>query len=137
MNDTFWGEPISIYTRAQALAEGVLVDLTAQARPYGFKIPFACTEAVWLSVQWTVATEARKPEATGQSTDGRLHDVLSLGRMAAQGAAEAGAAVAEFEVLMVPVDGKAMAARAQLFRLVVSGGDQGEPVLTLMLPGED
>lgn len=137
MNDTFWGEPISIYTRAQALADGVLVDLTAQARPYGFTIPFACTEAVWLSVQWTVATEARKPEATGQSTDGRLHDVLSLARMAAQGAAETGAAVAEFEVLMVPVDGKAMAARAQLFRLVVSGGDRGEPVLTLMLPGED
>ena len=63
--------------------------------------------------------------------------VLSLARMAAQGAAETGAAVAEFEVLMVPVDGKAMAARAQLFRLVVSGGDRGEPVLTLMLPGED
>lgn len=137
MNDTFWGEPISIYTRAQALADGVLVDLTAQARPYGFKIPLACTEAVWLSIQWTDTTEARKPDATGQSTDGRLHDVLSLARMAAQGAAQAGAAVVEFEALMVPVDGKATAPRAQLFRLVVSGGDQGEPVLTLMLPGED
>lgn len=137
MNDTFWGEPISIYTRAQALADGVLVDLTAQAQPYGFKIPLACTEAVWLSIQWIEATEARKPNATGQSTEGRLHDVLSLARMAAQGAAQAGAAVAEFEVLMVPVDGKAMAARTQMFRLVVSGGDQGEPVLTLMLPGED
>ena len=137
MNDTFWGEPISIYTRAQALDDGVLVDLTAQARPYGFKIPFACTEAVWLTVQWTEATEARKPDATGQSTDGRLHDVLSLARMAAQGAAQAGAAVAEFEALMVPVNGKATAPRAQLFQLVVSGGDGGEPVLTLMLPGED
>ena len=115
----------------------MLVDLTAQARPYGFKIPLACTEVVWLSIQWTEATEARKPEATGQSTDGRLHDVLSLARMAAQGAAQAGAAVVEFEALMVPVDGKATAPRAQLFRLVVSGGDQGEPVLTLMLPGED
>ncbi len=137
MNDTFWGEPISVYTRAQALADGALVDLTAQARPYGFKIPLACTEAVWLSIQWNEATEARKPDATGQSTDGRLHDVLSLARMAAQGAAQAGAAVAEFEALMVPVEGKATAPRAQLFRLVVSGGDRGEPVLTLMLPGED
>ena len=137
MNDTFWGEPISVYTRAQALADGVLVDLTAQARTYGFKLPLACTEAVWLSVQWTEATEARKPDATGQSTDGRLHDVLSLARMAAQGAAQAGTAVVEFEALMVPVDGRATAPRAQLFRLVVSGGDRGEPVLTLMLPGED
>ena len=105
MNDTFWGEPISIYTRAQALADGVLVDLTAQARTYGFKIPFACTETVWLSIQWNESTEARKPDASCQSTEGRLHDVLSLGRMAAQGAAQAGGAVAEFEALMVPVDG--------------------------------
>ena len=137
MNDNFWGFPVSVYTRAQALADGVLVDLTTQAQPYGFKIPLACTEAVWLSIQWSTAIEARKRNATGQSTEGRLHDVMTLARMAAQCAAQANASVAEFEVLMVPVDGQGEAPRAQLLRMVVSGGDRGEPVLTLMLPGED
>ena len=137
MNDTFWGFPVSVYTRAQALADGVLVDLTPHAQPYGFKIPLACTEAVWLSIQWNQAIEARKRNATGQSTEGRLHDVLTLARMAAQGAAHANESVAEFEVLMVPGVGQETAPRVQLLRLVVSGGDSGEPVLTLMFLRED
>ena len=28
-NSDFWGEPIHVYTRAQAIADGLLVDLTA------------------------------------------------------------------------------------------------------------
>ncbi|HWX20416.1 MAG TPA: hypothetical protein VN578_11000 [Candidatus Binatia bacterium] len=49
--DSFWGEPIYRYTRAQAIADGGLVDLTTatddQGQPLckqaGFKVPMAIT----------------------------------------------------------------------------------------------
>lgn len=133
MNDTFWGDPISTYTRAQAIADGVLVDLTETAKPFGFVIPFACTDTVWRTLDWPVG---HKP-GLGQSTAGRVHDVLSLARMAANGAAQAGRSVVDFDALIVPVNGEGTAARPVSFRLVVSGGDKGEPVLTLLFPGEE
>lgn len=135
--DSFWGKPISIYTRAQALADGVLVDLTQTSKLYGFKIPLACTEAVWRTLEWNEQIEARKLDASGQTTEGRVHDVLTLARMAANGAAQAGTSIAEFDVLIVPAEGNGIAARLERLRLVVSGGDAGEPVLTLMFLGED
>ncbi|EMR0512926.1 hypothetical protein RY963_000930 [Stenotrophomonas maltophilia] len=131
--EAFWGKPISIYTRAQALADGVLVDLTATGKQYGFKIPFACTETVWRSLDWPVG---HKP-GNGQSTEGRIHDVLMMARLAANGAAKAGASVADFDVLVVPVEGEGIVPETVRLRLMVSGGDNGEPVLTLMYPGEE
>lgn len=46
---TLWDDlqPISIYTRAQAIADGTLVDMTPWARKAGFKYPLACTATVW------------------------------------------------------------------------------------------
>ena len=38
---------ISVYTRAQALEDGVLVDLTGWAQQAWFKIPVAVTRGVW------------------------------------------------------------------------------------------
>ena len=35
------------YTRARAIEDGVLVDLSEWARETGFKVPVACTAAVW------------------------------------------------------------------------------------------
>jgi hypothetical protein len=53
--DNFWGEPIFRYTRAQAIADGVLVDLTTTiddkgqllCQQAGFKIPVAVTRTAW------------------------------------------------------------------------------------------
>lgn len=137
MSNFDWGQPVSVYTRSQAIADGVLVDLTDISRSYGFKIPMAATAAVWHTIAWHPHTEQAKSESTGQSTAGRLHDVLSIARLAANAAAQAGASVVQFEVLMVPVEGRSTTPVAVSLRLVVSGGDDGEPVLTLMLPDED
>jgi len=137
-NDTFWGKPISVYTRAQALEDGTLCDLTPIAPRYGFKIPMACTSGVWHTIEWSEAVEADKPDSTGQSTEGRLHDVMSLAGLAAQQAARGEPTDRlEFKVLLVPREGNAVLPREETFYLVVSGGDSGEPVLTLMLPGDD
>ena len=45
----FWAdaEVISRYTRAQALADGQLVDCTTMAREAGFTFPVALSHAVW------------------------------------------------------------------------------------------
>ena len=43
----YFGEPISIYTRAQAIEDGVLVDVSESAREAGFKFPVAVTRTVW------------------------------------------------------------------------------------------
>lgn len=134
----FWGEPISIYTRAQAIADGTLCDLTPIAHRYGFKIPMACTSAVWHTIEWSEATEASKPDSTGQSTEGRLHDVMTMAGLAAQRAARGEPTDrVEVRVLLVPREGNAVRPQEKTFNLVVSGGDGGEPVLTLMLPSED
>jgi hypothetical protein len=92
----FWGEPISVYTREQALADGVLVDVTewASAGPNGmlggFTLPVALTRALWAVIDidehddrqaandWRARVRAR-----GESTRGRAHDVLWLARVAA------------------------------------------------------
>jgi hypothetical protein len=46
-----WGEPIAVYTRAQAIDDGVLVDLSDRARAYGIRIPTACTSAIWAAYE--------------------------------------------------------------------------------------
>ena len=62
------------YTRAQAIADGVLVDLTEWARETGFRVPLACTSAVWHG--YIVPADELRP--VGQSERGRAHDVLWL-----------------------------------------------------------
>ncbi|KGM54811.1 hypothetical protein N799_08660 [Lysobacter arseniciresistens ZS79] len=121
------------YSRGQALADGVLVDLTEQAKEYGFKVPFACTEGVWNTVKWDEFDSECKP-GLGQSTDGRLHDLLTL---AFQAARETEGNRAQFPVLMVPKAGAGEAAKPVQFHMVIGPGDDAAPVCTLMLIGED
>lgn len=64
------------YTRKQALEDGVLVDLTEWARETGFRIPVACTAAVWN--QYVVPPKGTKE--LGQSARGLAHDLLWMVR---------------------------------------------------------
>ena len=43
----YFGAPISVYTRRQAIDDGVLVDVTKWANEAGFKLPAVVTRAVW------------------------------------------------------------------------------------------
>ena len=67
-------EPISIYTRQQAIDDGVLIDVsdTSEAREAGFKIPIAITASV--------RALCLIPEGLGgiQDYKGRLWDTLWL-----------------------------------------------------------
>src|SRR3954447_15830505 len=74
MNDEQKWDIISSYTRAQAIADGVLVDVTETAKEAGFRIPVALTHAAW-------AEYVSVPEGVeGQDEKGRLWDVLWMCR---------------------------------------------------------
>ena len=119
---------IHAYTRAQALQDGGLIDVTEMAREAGFRVSVALTAAVWGDcVAWD-----NKHEAAYQDESGRLCDVLTMAGMATRLVRGDRAC---FTVLRIPRGGQ----QAEPVRLVihVGPGDEGEPVVTIMQPGED
>ena len=85
-----FGEPIHTYTRAQAIEDGQLIDVSTTAREAGIVWPLAMTSAAWADcVEWTEQTESRKGY-TGQSESGRLWDVLWMLALAIRGALRRG-----------------------------------------------
>ena len=117
---------ISRYTRAQAIEDGVLVDLTEWARETGFRFPVACTIGVWSEC---IQPPAAVPE---QSERGRAHDLLWMLYLAIR-AATPGDRLA-FEVAFS--DGPSQRRIAKL-QAICGPGDEGEPVITVLLPHED
>jgi hypothetical protein len=120
-------ELISAYSRAEALADGVLVDVTKTAREAGFLYPVALTRAAW---ELCVALSPAAKRA-GTYERGRLWDVIWMMRWAV-GRSSGGPAIA-FELLCVTTSVRP--SRVAL-RSVVGPGDGGEPVVTVMLPEE-
>lgn len=114
--DEFWGEPISVYTRAQALDDGVLVDVSTVAREAGFRYPVAITQAL----EAVIASQGEY--------NGRLWDVLWMASLAARRGSEQ----ITFS-LILPYHRATMAT----LKMVCGPGDEGEPVITIMLPEED
>ena len=130
----FFGEVISVYTRAQALANGVLIDAGTMAREAGFRWPVAITAGAWADcVAWDEADSERH---THQDQSGRLWDVLFMAAYAAR-ANTTGSSELLFELYRVPRDGEATEAELTRLKLVVGPGDDGEPAITILLPNED
>ncbi len=71
-----FGAVIYAYSRAQALADGTLNDVSEVAREAGFACPVALTSAAWCDcVAWSQADSQRQGY---QDEAGRLWDVLWL-----------------------------------------------------------
>jgi len=118
------------YTRAQAIEDGVLVDLTEWAKETGFRIPVACTSAVWNGY---VEPPAGTTEL-GQSERGRGHDLLWMLYLAIKAANETHHEQLLFKVIFLQASSKQ---ETVTLKAICGPGDQGEPVLTVMLPDED
>jgi len=122
------GPLIFAYTRRQAIADGVLVDVTETAKEAGFVIPVAVTCGVW-------AECVRVPDGvTGQDEAGRLWDVLMMLRFAVRKASEGNRV--DFAVYVRSDDSEGTPPLVSLYA-VCGPGDEGEPVITVMLPHED
>ena len=122
------------YSRAQAIADGMLIDLSKVAARHGFKIPVAITSAAWFDVAFWDENDDRRQPGAGQNQAGRLHDLLFVAAMQATGM---DADILQFPLLRVPRDGRAVAARPALLKMIIGPGDTPDPVITIMLPNED
>lgn len=126
------------YTRADAIRDGMLADVTETAREAGFRIPVAITATVQdQCVRWTEDDAHRKPRVH-QDEGGRLWDVLWMAACKARKVARSGrnASSSLFQVIVVPRPGH-VRQRLRTLKLVIGPGDAAEPVATIMLPDED
>ena len=135
---------ISRYTRADAIADGVLVETPEQIRQEaGWKIPVALTIAAWVDcVAWT--SEDTKRKRTPQDVEGRLWDVLYMGMRAArahiarcQANPELDPGQCVMQVYRVPKDGRGCMPRLTELKIHIGPGDDGAPVATILMMGED
>lgn len=129
-----FGKVIYTYSRRQAIADGMLIDVTETAREAGVTFPVAITAAAWADcVAWDADTEARKG-CTGNSERGRLWDVVWMFRTFAKAAR---GSVINFALYRIPREGRGTRARKVYLKAVCGPGDTAEPVVTIMLPNED
>ena len=129
MNDNPFGPIIYAYTRAQAIADGVQVDVTTTAQEAGIRFPVFITRTAF-DAYVTVP-----PDVTGQDEAGRLWDVVWMLRHAIRKATP-GQTRLPF-ALYVRNDNRA----PRLIKLIAECGpldiDKPEPAITIMMPGED
>ena len=119
---------IHSYTRAEALRDGVLVDVSPTAREAGIRYPVALTRAVW---ERCVTVP---PGIHCQDEAGRLWDVVYLLRCAISRSKDG----SEVRIgVHVRNDNRDRTPPLVHLKAVCGPGDQGEPVLTVMLPDED
>ena len=128
-NDSPFGEVIFSYTRKQALADGVQVDVSAMAKEAGIKFPVFLTRTVYDSYV-TVP-----PNVFDQEWRGRLWDIVWMTRIAIQKSQPGDDRIVV--ELFVRNDNRA----PRLVKLVAVCGaldiDDAQPAITILLPDED
>ena len=133
-NATEFGPVISVYTRAQAIADGILVDVSETAREAGFKIPVAVTRTVWERI-------VALPEGYQgfQDERGRLWDVLWMAHHYALRASNSDRVRMCVLVRDIRKDlrDSNRPPRKHFPIVAIGGGDQGEAVITVMFPEDD
>ncbi len=129
-----FGELIYSYTRAQAIEDGILIDATEMAREAGFNWPVALTAAAWADcVAWSDADNERQAY---QDQSGRLWDVLFMASYAIRTAKNSDQQL-PFDLYRIARDGRATESQRLTLKLILGPDDNGDPVITIMLPEED
>ena len=118
MASEIFGEPICCYSRAEALADGVLVDVSERAKRAGIRYPTACTAGVWALI-------GTMPESCTVEESVRLAEVLAAMLAAIRRGGVRGTDRVHFEAL------------GERLYAVCGPGDTAAPVLTIMREGED
>ena len=124
-----FGNVIYAYTRKQAIADGVQVDVSSTAKEAGIRFPVFITRTAF-DAYVTVP-----PNVSGQDEAGRLWDVVWMLRFAIRKAAQ-GHSRLPF-ALHVRNDNRT----PRLVKLIAMCGpldmDAPEPAITVMMPDED
>src|SRR5689334_16502486 len=122
-------EVISRYTRADAIQDGTLIDLTANFSEISsqlYKFPVACTASVWAIVEAAVANKKHCNDFAGV-----VWDILWMSQKGIVRKIDESQHI--FRVIITGVGQQ----RQHDFKIICHGGDEAEPVLTIMLPEED
>jgi hypothetical protein len=122
-------EIISTYSREQAIDDGLLVDVseTSEFKELRFQFPIALTSGV-------LAQCVEEPVGvSGQDWHGRLWDLLSVFKHEAR---KCHGEQLHFS-LHVRNDNRPGTPPLMPLKAVCGPGDDGEPVITIMLPDED
>ena len=119
---------ISVYSRAMAIKEGVLIDVTDVAGEAGIRYPVAVTSTVYNGY----IEPDEKAKEQGQDLQGRLWDTVWMLRCAIS-ASEPGQREVYYR-LFYSLRGRR---RLVTLKAVCGPGDDGEPVITIMRPEED
>ena len=128
MSDNTFGNVIYSYTRADAIEDGVLIDVTTMAKDAGFKMPTVVTQSIWHD--WIEPDAEAK--SLGQDVNGRLWDLLFMAHTAIKRANRATDRI-RFQVLFTKGNKQVTAD----FTIVCGPGDTAAPVLTIMQAGDD
>ncbi len=129
-----FGEPISTYSRAQAIEDGVLVDVTetSERKETGLSCSVAMTRTAW-----TRYVEVPKA-APWQDQKGRLWDVLYMLAFALRRRRrESSDKALLFQFMATPNEGKKSVPVLSTLKAVCGLGDEGERTITVMLVDED
>lgn len=121
-------EVISSYSRAQAIDDGTLVDVSEMARQAGFRFPVAVTRAVHEA--YVKLTPAAKRACNDER--GRLWDILWMARCAIKTAPNGTDTV----VYALHVVTEQVRPSLVHLKMVIGPGDDAEPVITIMEPEE-
>lgn len=123
--DPIFGEVIYAYTRAQAIEDGVLVDVTQMANEAGLVHPTVITQALWHDLN-TIPLGF-----SYESFNGRLWDVLWMSRLAASRTENQNKSRITVRLILHTRNLAPDAAQEIELLMDCGPGDQGEPVLTI------
>lgn len=117
------------YTRAQAISDGVLVDLSTSfpSDTRMFKWNLCCTESVWALIENTAKTEDL------DCPDVYVWDLAFMAFNAIRTQGNTGSEHLFFKITLPLCEN----GTEHRLKLVCGPGDAGEPVLTIMLINED
>ncbi len=118
------------YTRAQVMADGILIEVNEMTQEAVIWFPTAVTDSFY---QRYIIPQ-KDAESFGQSTDGRLWDVLLIFRSTALNCKESRMTLC-IEFMQGLFGSIAPAYKAVEILVMVHPVDNGEPVITIMLPG--
>jgi hypothetical protein len=125
-SEILFGEVIFSYTRAQAIADRVLIDVTPTALKAGFRFPVAVTAALM------AALDMIPQQYSHEDIEGRLWDVLWMASLAAR-RAKPGCSRIAFEVIL-HIEGTRR--KYQTLILDIGPGDTSDPVITIGFPAD-
>lgn len=124
----FYGEPVSVYTRSQAIDDGYLIDLTETARGMGFKVPVAITSDAFVRC---VHLEKEDAKVLGVTESQRVARLLRVLLFKIRNTMSGSENRCSFELTFQAVNSDRVVEDRAMIESTIGPGDDGEPVITI------